>query len=301
MSSTPEEFSVANLFNLKGKIALVTGGGTGIGLMISQGLAANGAIVYVGSRRKEVVEKVSGPFGAGEIRPLVLDVTDKESILSAVAFFERAHSKLDFLVNNAGQVGPTSDWFTELSAPEQKEVGNNLFKDQSLEAWASHWQANVGSIFFVTTAFLELLKKAYIPGQGDGYVERWSPSVVNITSISGIMKLAQDHFCYNAAKAAANHLTLMLSTELALRRVLVRVNAIAPGVYGSEMTSGHTNGHFTAAAANAVGKGLTPLPSARGGTDREIAGTVLYLVSPSGFYTNGQIIAVDGGFVATNP
>jgi len=299
--STAEELSAANLFGLKGKIALVTGGGTGIGLMISRGLAANGATVYVASRRKEVVEKVSGSFGAGEIKPLVLDVTNKESIVAAVKYFEQSHGKLDFLVNNAGQVGPTSDWFTDLSTPEQKEVGNNLFKDQSFEGWAQHWQANVASIFFVTTAFVELLKKGYVPGKGDGHVEGWSPSVVNITSISGIMKLAQDHFCYNAAKSAANHLTLMLSTELALRRVPIRVNAIAPGVYGSEMTSGHTDGHFTAEAANGVGKGITPLPSARGGTDREIAGTVLYLVGRSGFYTNGQIIAVDGGFVATNP
>lgn len=228
-------------------------------------------------------------------------MTSKESIQAAVTYIGQAHGKLDLLVNNAGQVGPTTGWLTDPEAPEQKEVGNNLFNDQSFESWGEHFQTNVGSIFFVTTAFIELLKKAYVPGKGDGHVEGWSPSVVNITSISGIMKLAQDHFCYNAAKAAANHLTLLLSTELALRKVPVRVNAIAPGVYGSEMTSGHTDGHFTSQAANDVGKGISPLPSARGGTDREIAGTVLYLVSPSGFYTNGQIIAVDGGYVATNP
>jgi len=69
---------------------------------------------------------------------------------------------------------------------------------------------------------VELLKGGYVPGKGDGHVEGYSPSVVNITSISGIMKQAQDHFCYNAAKAAAKHLTLMLSTELALRKVYCR-------------------------------------------------------------------------------
>ena len=155
---------------------------------------------------------------------------------------------------SAGQIGPVSPFLNDKEAPENKtaeSLGTALFNCQSFESWSSHFSINLASIFFVTTAFLGLLAKGSEDTQG-----YWS-SVINITSISGIIKLAQNHvrlmflctllnldyliqiytkFCYNSVKAAASHLTKLLSTEIGLKNIPVRVNAIAPGIYESEMT-----------------------------------------------------------------
>lgn len=287
------------LYNLSGLVALVTGGGTGIGFMISQGFAANGAKVYITGRRKEVLEKVASTSGqaGGVIIPLQMDVTDKESILQARNMIAEREGKLHILVNNAGQVGPVSKFLNDASAPERKDastLGQALFDNESLDDWADLYRINTFSIFFVTNAFLGLLDK------GSREKEGYSSSVINITSISGIMKLAQRHFCYNSAKSAASHLTKMLSTEYALKGIPVRVNAIAPGVYESEMTqnSGSMN---TEEFANRVGSGIQPVPEKRVGTAQEMAGTAVYLASPAGCYTNGQEIVIDGGYLCVNP
>ncbi|KDN50545.1 hypothetical protein RSAG8_01043, partial [Rhizoctonia solani AG-8 WAC10335] len=107
------------VYDVSGRIALVTGGGTGIGLMIARALAANGAKVYVSSRRNEVIESTADEHGTqtgGEIIPLELDVTDKASIKNAVQVIQKNDGKLDLLFNNAGRSGPKSPFFTDESA-----------------------------------------------------------------------------------------------------------------------------------------------------------------------------------------
>jgi len=275
------------MHDLSGRVALVTGGGTGIGLMCAQGLAACGAKVYITGRRLDVIENVSAAWDkqiGGEILPLQMDVTNKESILKIKAYIEEKEGKLHVLVNNAGQLGPTSPFLDDKEAPENKSaesLGTALFNCQSFESWSSHSSINLSSIFFVTTAFLGLLAKGSddIPGY-------WS-SLINITSISGILKLAQNHFCYNSVKAAASHLTKLLSTEIGLKNIPVRVNAIAPGAYESEMSS--------------IGDQPLPIPARRAGTGQEMAGTIVYLASRAGGYAYGHEIVIDGGFIAVNP
>ncbi|KIM43364.1 hypothetical protein M413DRAFT_444192 [Hebeloma cylindrosporum] len=223
-----------------------------------------------------------------------MDVTDKTSISKAKKFIEEKEGRLHILVNNAGQVGPVSSFLSDASAPERKDaesLGTALFNNESFEAWGSHYQINSAAIFFVTTAFLGLLAKG--SQDVDGY---WS-SVINITSISGIIKVAQDHFCYNSAKAAASHLTRLLSTELALKGIPVRVNATSPGVYSSEMTFDAV----TPEDVNKIGKGIVPVPAQRAGTGQKMGGTAVYLASRAGGYVNGQEIVIDGGYVAVNP
>ncbi|KAG8705684.1 Splicing factor [Ceratobasidium sp. 395] len=92
----------------------------------------------------------------------------------------------------------------------------------------------------------------------------------------------------------------MFSTELALRRIPIRVNAISPGPFPTEMTDleGTT---FSPEFVDKVAKGITKIPSERGGLDVDIVGAAIYLASPASYYVNGQIITVDGGFIATNP
>lgn len=285
------------LYNVSGRVALVTGGGTGIGLMIAQGLAINGARVYIAGRRKDVLEKAIGDLakGTGELIPLVLDVTDKASITNAVNEIEAREGRLHILVNNAGQTGPVTPAFGQPSSDPQK-IGQALFENESFEQWAQLFTVNVSAAFFVTTAFLALLDK----GSDDGVSSGYSSVVINISSISGVIKLSQNHFAYNSSKAALLHLGRMMATEFALKNVRVRVNDIAPGVYASEMTS-REGGRFTPEEANQVGMPLRPLPAARDGSDAEMAATALYLASPAGAYMNGQSMVIDGGYVATNP
>ncbi|KAJ7069937.1 short-chain dehydrogenase [Mycena amicta] len=293
-----------SIYDLTGLVALVTGGGTGIGFMISQGLAANGAKVYITGRRKNVLDKVVDAWNgkpdaerkAGMVA-MYMDVTSRESIMEVKKFIQEKEGKLHILVNNAGQVGPTSPFLNDPQAPERKDpetFGQALFDNESFSQWADLYTINTFSVFFVSTAFLGLLDK----GSQEG--TKWpgfTSSIINITSISGVIKLAQDHFAYNSAKAAASHLTRMLATEFALKGAKVRVNAIAPGVYASEMT-------FDAIPpedVDKIGKGVMPVPAQRAGTAEEMAGTVIYLASPAGCYTNGQEIVIDGGYVAVNP
>jgi NAD(P)-dependent dehydrogenase (short-subunit alcohol dehydrogenase family) len=289
---------MSKLYDLNDRIALVTGGGTGIGLMIALGLAANGAKVYITGRRKEVLEKVATETSGlenGSIIPLPMDATDKQSILQARDTIAEREGKLHILVNNAGQCGPVSHFLNEDSAPERKDastLGQALFDNESFDSWADLYRINSFSIFFVTNAFLGLLD------QGSRDQEGYTSNVINVTSISGIMKLAQRHFCYNSSKAAASHLTKLLSTEYALKGISVRVNAIAPGVYESEMTYDKIEGEDL---ANQVGNGIQPLPAKRAGTAQEMAGTALYLASPAGCYMNGQELVIDGGYLAVNP
>ncbi|KAI8978852.1 short-chain dehydrogenase [Trametes punicea] len=294
-----ESLRLNKIFDLQGRIALVTGGGTGIGLQIATGLAENGAKVYITGRRKETLEKSAQSFteqhkGNGAIVPFVMDVTDRASIAAARDFIASKESKLHILVNCAGQTGPVSPWLEDPNSPQRKNaetLGRCLFEGESFESWAGLYSINTFSVFFVTTAFLGLLAT----GSNDN--PEYTSSVINITSVSGLMKLCQNHFAYNSAKAAASHLTKMMATEFALKKVPVRVCAIAPGVWESEMT----HDKITPDLVDKVGKGVVPVPTRRSGKAEEIAGTVIYLASPAGCFTNGQEIVVDGGFLAVNP
>ncbi|KAG8716427.1 hypothetical protein FRC08_009497 [Ceratobasidium sp. 394] len=184
-----------NIYDVSGRIALVTGGGTGIGRMIASALAANGAKVYIGGRRAEKVESTVEEYAnkvPGEIVSLELDATRKESINNAVKVISENDGKLDILFNNAAITGPVSMFFNNDFAPENKNsetLGSALFDNESPEEWGGLYMNNVASIFFVTTAFLGLLQKA---SDARG---AWSASVINISSMSGLLKISQNKVC----------------------------------------------------------------------------------------------------------
>ncbi|KIY68918.1 short-chain dehydrogenase [Cylindrobasidium torrendii FP15055 ss-10] len=285
-------YIASNLFSLKGLVATVTGGGTGIGFRIASGLAANGAKVYITGRRREVLEKAASQI-EGNVIPLPMDVTSKESILNAKKIIQEQEGKLHILVNNAGQEGPTSRWFNKTSSPERKDaesIGSALF-EESAQGWKDVYAINTHSIFFVSTAFLGLLDK------GSRETPGYTSTIINITSISGLMKLAQEHFAYNSSKAAASALTKTMATEFALKDIQVRVNAIAPGVYESEMTFDK----ITPKMVDQIGNGVMPVPAQRAGTPEEAVATALYLASRAGCYMNGQELVIDGGYLCVNP
>lgn len=285
-NSRNEPFTRDKLFDLTGHVALVTGGGSGIGLMATQALVANGAKVYITGRTKAKLDRVAELYsqGEGSIVPIPCDVSDKSQIASLVEQISAREQCLCVLVNNAGISGTTLQ--TESSSAEEMKA--NLFDDSrsTVEDWTDVYRTNVAQVFFATTAFLPLLQKssARFPG--------WSGTVINISSISGLVKSAQHHFAYNASKGAAIHLTRMLAAEAAANKLKVRINSIAPGVFPSEMTTDGSSGDQKSHIERE--KYAEKVPAGRPGKDDDMAQAVLFFAANQ--YLNGQTVAVDGGY-----
>lgn len=281
-------FDASKLFGVEGFTCVVTGGGTGIGLMASQALAANGAKVYITGRRTEALEKAAkshDPDHGGKIIPLgPCDVRKKEDLDRIVTDLQSKEKYINLLVCNAGVAGPKAE-------PEHEDAGDlkkKLWENESVEEWNETFNTDVTSVYFTTVAFLPLLQAAIEP---KGPLPRFASSVITISSMSGLMRHAQGHFSYNAAKGATVHLTKLMSAEF--QRAWIRVNSIAPGYFPSEMTakSSDDNQKSELPAEKVQEKGH--VPAMRGGRDEEMGMTVLYLAKNQ--YVNGEIIAVDGG------
>ncbi|KAK1758135.1 putative short chain dehydrogenase [Echria macrotheca] len=286
-AASHDEYHRNSLFNMKGRVALVTGGGSGIGLMITQALAVNGAKVYIVGRTAEKLQKVVDTYGKdieGEIIALTADVTKKDDVARLVKEIESREKCLCILVNNAG-VSSASQSTESDSAAEMKA---NLFDSDkaTLSDWTDTYAANVASIFFATTAFLPLLQASSERHKG------WSGTVINTTSISGMVKSAQHHFSYNASKAAAIHLTRMLAAEIAENGHKIRVNSIAPGPFPSEMTADESDEFQKSHIPKE--KYEDKYPGARPGRDVDMAQAVLMMAANQ--FINGQTLAVDGGY-----
>ncbi|KFA73284.1 hypothetical protein S40288_07240 [Stachybotrys chartarum IBT 40288] len=282
-------FTREHLFDLTGKVALVTGGGSGIGLMAAQALANNGAKVYITSRTQEKLDRAVEAFGKdirGELIPLQGDIGTKQGVQALYEAFKQREKCLCVLVNNAGISGETQQ--TETERDPGRELRQNLFETDSAtyEDWNQTYSTNVTSQYFVTAAFLPLLQQSTQTHDG------WSSTVINITSISGMIKTAQHHFAYNASKGAFQHLTRMMASEFLLSGVRVRINAIAPGVFPSEMTAGDSNDAQKSHIPKEKYEGK--VPAARPGKDEDMAGAVLFFATNQ--YLSGQTLAVDGGY-----
>ncbi|KAH7384896.1 hypothetical protein BKA64DRAFT_581615 [Cadophora sp. MPI-SDFR-AT-0126] len=287
MSQSNNAFHLSSVFNVKGKVALITGGGSGIGLMATQALAVNGAKVYIVGRTEEKLENVVKNHGQGiegEIIPISADVTSKPEIAKLVKEIESREKHLDILINNAGISGNTQ----QTEAKTAEEMKKNLFDDESstFDDWVNTYRTNVPQLFFMTVAFLPLLQKATETQHG------YSSTVINISSISGIVQSSQHHFGYNASKAAAIHLTKLLASEIAENGLKIRVNSIAPGVFPSEMTAGESGSDQK---SHIEKEKYEKVPARRPGKDEDMAGAVLFVATNQ--YLNGQTVAVDGGYI----
>jgi len=282
-----QDFLLDNVFSVKGKVALITGGGSGIGLMAAQSLAVNGAKVYIVGRTAEKLETVVKTYGndiAGEIVAITADVSKKDSIAKLYEDLSSKEERLDILINNAGI--STSTFQTESKTAE--EMKKNLFDNEeaTFEDWESVYRTNVSQCYFTTTAFLPLLQKA--TGKSHG----WSGTVINISSMSGIVKTSQHHPQYNASKAATIHLTRMLANEIQENGLKIRVNSVAPGVFPSEMTAGDSG--ETQKSHIPKDKYEDKTAAGRPGNDRDMASAILFVATNQ--YLNGQTVVVDGGY-----
>ena len=261
--------SLQDLFSIGGKVALVTGGSRGIGEMIAAGLVANGAKVYITSRKAEAcdaaAERLRDRFG-GECISIPADLADLESVDGLVADLGRREPGLDVLINNAGvSWGAPLDEFPELG-------------------WDKVMDTNVKGVFFLTQRLLPMLEKRATPED--------PARVVNIGSVDGIKTPVFDNFSYGPSKAAVHALTRQLAAHLVKRHIIV--NAIAPGPFPTWMlsTGVGTRGDVEGTDWAAVGRGN---PRGRVGTAEDIAGLAIFLCSRAGAFTVGEVISCDGG------
>jgi len=260
-----------NLFSIEGKVAFISGGSRGIGEMIAAGFLANGATVYISSRKADVCDATAARLAeeyGGKCVSIPGDLSTLAGIEAAVATFAEHEDHLDILVNNAG-----ASWGAPLE--EFPEIG-----------WDKVMDVNVKGVFFLTQKMLPLLEKnanAEDPAR-----------VINIGSVDGLRAPAFETFSYAPSKAAVHHLTRNLAAHLTQRNIIC--NAIAPGPFPTWMLStGIGGGGDTDLDWDALGKGV---PRGRVGTPEDIAGVAIFLSSRAGAYTVGEVITCDGGTVA---
>ncbi|EIW61361.1 NAD-P-binding protein [Trametes versicolor FP-101664 SS1] len=295
MASGNAKFASSRLFDVEGWVCVVTGGGTGIGLMIAQAFANNGARVYITGRRPEVLEQTTKAWGKslvnprGQLIPVPADITDKASIEHLFKEISKNEKHVDVLVNNAGVSLGTSE--VEKGDESAQALKDELWKEE-LSDWETVYRTNVIGYFFTTAAFLPLLSAAGREGH--------TGSVINISSMSGITRTTQHHFKYNVSKAATIHLNTLLAQELRRPGVKVRVNSIAPGIFPSEMTQGESDDKNKSTMQVPPDYGEKKgIPAGRPGSEEDMAQTALYIATNE--YLYGQTIPVEGGYLLEHP
>lgn len=248
-----------DLFSLKGRVALVTGGSRGIGRMIAEGFLTQGAKVYISARKRGALEETATELSAiGPCIPLVVDTSGADGAQKMADAFLAHEDTLDILVNNAGAA-----WGAPLA--EFPESG-----------WDKVMDLNVKTPFFLTQKLHEALKR----GAAKGHLAK----VINITSVDGIAVNPQETYSYAASKAGLIHLTKRIAMRLINDNIVV--SSIAPGAFASDMNR----------TARDQGDALSQLiPARRIGTAEDMAGAAIYLASRAGDYVVGSTIIVDGG------
>jgi NAD(P)-dependent dehydrogenase (short-subunit alcohol dehydrogenase family) len=248
-----------DLFDLRGKVAVVTGGSRGIGAMIARGLVGAGVRTYITARREEELAATAEALGErGECIAIASNLGSLDGVEAFAAAVREREPQLHILVNNAG-----ASW----GAPVDEFPENG---------WDKVMDLNVKSLFFLTQKLLPLLRAA-----GDAE----DPArVVNIGSINGLAYAPLQNYSYSASKAAVHQLTRQLAIDLAGDHVTV--NAIAPGFFPSKMTA-----HLLEHEAEMV----RDIPRGRLGTPEDAAGTTIYLCSRAAAFVTGHVLVLDGG------
>jgi NAD(P)-dependent dehydrogenase (short-subunit alcohol dehydrogenase family) len=255
---------VKDLFSIEGKVALVTGGSRGIGLMIARGYVEAGARVYVASRKAQVCQEVAAELSKlGTCHAIPADLSSESAAGALADALGEREPALHILVNNAG-----ANW----AAPIEE------YPDA---AWDKVLALNVKALFHLTRALLPRLEAAASPAD--------PARVINVGSIDGLRVTEFETYAYSASKAAVHHLTRVLARKLADKHITV--NAVAPGPFESKMMEwalDHLRKEIEASC-----------PLGRIGTPEDMAGVAIYLASRAGAYVTGAVIPVDGGIATT--
>jgi len=249
-----------DLFDVSGKVALVTGGSRGIGEMIAEGYVANGVKTYISARKAEACNATAARLSEiGECVSIPADLSTMDGIKSLTDAINDHENQLDILVNNAGAA-----WGAPLG--EFPESG-----------WDKVMDINVKSPFFLSQALLPLLEKS---ASADDPAR-----IICIGSVDGLNVNRLPNYAYGPSKAAVHHLARTLAAHLADRNITS--NAIAPGPFPSKMTAG---------IMKKYGKQIRQgVPLKRIGEPGDMAGAAIFLVSKAASYITGVVIPVDGG------
>ncbi|KAF8177026.1 hypothetical protein BJ912DRAFT_857101 [Pholiota molesta] len=291
----------ANIFDVKGLVVVITGGGTGLGLMMAAALENNGATVYIVGRRAEVLERAAKENNKfGRIIPIQGDITNRDDLLAIVEVVRNRHGYVDLLVNNAaiarnlyphplpspeyGQdmsqpISPPASPKSEPSIPSIKAFQSVLWNTGSVEEFADTFATNVTATYYTTIAHLR--------------PPHHTSQVLSVSS-SGSFRLDSQVLSpsYTLSKGACTQLGKLLANLLAPWGI--RSNVLAPGVWPTDMTTHPTPGFALDPFALA-----DSVPLRRTGTQEDMAGTILFLASRAGAYVNGAVWLVDGGRVGT--
>jgi NAD(P)-dependent dehydrogenase (short-subunit alcohol dehydrogenase family) len=250
-----------DLFNLKGKVALVTGGSRGLGEFVAEGFVKAGVKVYISSRKADVCDATAEALSQhGACVSLPFDLATMAGVEGLAAAVAEREPKLDILINNAG-----ATWGAPLETfPES--------------GWDRVMDLNVKSVFFLTQKLVPLLRAAGAPG---------APArVVNIGSIAGF-RVGGANYSYTASKAAVHHLTRHLAAALAEDHV--NVNAIAPGPFETKMME------FALKDDASRRRIETSIPLGRVGGPDDIRGVAAFLCAAASAYITGAVLPLDGG------
>ena len=252
------------LFDLTDRIALVTGGTRGIGMMVARGLLQAGARVYVCSRKPEAGEEAVRELSEfGTALSIPADVSTAQACQHLADELGAREDRLDILVNNAG-----ATWGAPLH-------------DFPESGWDKVLDLNLKSPFYLSRACLPLLQAA-------GTVD-YPARIVNIGSIEGMRVPDVPNYSYSASKAGVHHLTRVMAREFG--PLHVTVNAIAPGPFPSKMMAATLAEHGDEIAATS--------PLGRIGAPDDMAGAIVYLASRAGSWVTGAVLPVDGGIWTT--
>jgi NAD(P)-dependent dehydrogenase (short-subunit alcohol dehydrogenase family) len=254
-------FSPSELFDLSGRLALVTGATRGLGRILAQALVENGVRTYVTGRDQAAADRTAAALSArgGVAIGLGAELATVAGARGLAACLAERESKLDILINNAGV-------FTQAA-----------IEDVTESQFDYDFGLNTRTPFFLVQATLPLLRAA---------ATRQSPArVVNVASGAGQFVGGVDMFTYGASKAALIHLTQSMAAALAASNITI--NAITPGVVETEVSR-----EYTASAGDVL---FASIPTKRFTSPAEIAGTVLYLCGRAGANTTGQVVCADGG------
>ena len=253
------------LFSLTGKMALVTGGATGIGRMAATGLMMAGARVLIASRKGDacaaVADELNAMEGPGTVEGFAGDVGSEEGIDALVKEVTARTDTLNILMNNSGVT-----WGAPMGQFPHA-------------AWEKVMNVNVAGLFHLTQSLLPILIKT---GTADDPAR-----VVNVGSVMGDAPLGDGAYSYAASKAAVLHMTKIMAKELAPHHITV--NALAPGPFVSKMTA------FATADEGTREKVGHDVPLGRVGRDEDIAGCMQFLCGMGGAYITGAVLPVSGG------
>jgi NAD(P)-dependent dehydrogenase (short-subunit alcohol dehydrogenase family) len=255
----------ATLFDVAGKVVVVTGGSRGIGYGIAEGFVRAGAKVYICSRKMEDCEKAAVELSAyGECHAFSANLGSADGARDFAARLAERESRVDVLVNNAGNI-----WVEKLA-------------DYPESGWDKVFDLNVKGVFFLTQALMPLLEAS---------ARSEEPArIINIGSIDAFHVPTHETYAYTSSKAAVHQLSKHLALKLAPSHITV--NVIAPGRYRSQILE-------NAIELEGADEMLAPIPLKRFAEGPDLAGAAIYLASRAGSFVTGAVLPVDGGHATT--